>query len=164
MGGASDRMNPGPRRCAARFWFSGQTPNPSYEYLIPLLKPGKKGYSCKLPRHNLEQYLIESTGKTSFSTNGKFLDDNEVFSESHGQPWTCWQHWAVVNDWLVARDNRLFTAVVFTDLSKALDNTRSYWFDMLNATRLVVPFWSGSARTESENSSQQLVIWTGLFN
>ena len=49
-------------------WRSSKTRQDLIRNIIPLLKPGKKGYSCKLPRHNLaiEQYPIKSTGKLLF--------------------------------------------------------------------------------------------------
>ena len=62
---------------------------------------------------------------------GKFLDDNQVFSESQygfrkGQSLTVTMDLstAVVGDWLLARDKELFTAVVFKDLRKAFDNVQ----------------------------------------
>ena len=98
--------------------------------IIPLLKPGKKDTTSPANYRGitLNSILSKALEKLVLEQIGKFLDNDQVFSESQygfrkGRS-TMDLLTAFVDDWLLAREKKLFAAVVFIDLSKAFDNVQ----------------------------------------
>ena len=139
---------------------------------ILLLKRGKKDTTNPVSYRgiNSNSILSKAQAKLVLRQIGKFLEDNEVFSELQYEfrkgLSTIDLLTAVVDDQFLARGKNLFTAVVLTDLSKSFDIVQHPFFLIMLQ---MLPDWRNrsevalslqlSARMESEHSeSEQLVI------
>ena len=95
--------------------------------IIPLFKPGKKDTTSPANYRGitLNSILSKALEKLVLEQIGKFLDNNQVFSESQygfrkGRSTIDGSgRWLALGTW-----EELFTAVVFIDLSKAFDNVQ----------------------------------------
>ena len=112
--------------CTAQF-----TQHPLVATFRDLLKPGKKNTTGPTNYRGitLNSILSKALEKRVLQQIGKFLDDNQVFSESqYGFRKRTVNDGLVdgsgIDDWLLACEKKLFTAVVFVDLSKAFHNVQ----------------------------------------
>ena len=111
--------------------------------IIPILKPGKMDSS--LPTNyrgiTLTSILSKILEKIVYHQIEEFLEKGKAFDDAQygfRKNRSCTDLlMTVVDDWLLARDNKLSTAVVFIDLSKAFDNVQhQYLLILLQRLRL----------------------------
>ena len=99
-------------------------------HVIPILKPGKTDTSLPWSYRGitLMSILSKVLEKVVYNQVNTFLNDTHALNEQQygfRKGRSCADLLtATVDDWLLARDRKLTTAIVFLDLSKAIDNVQ----------------------------------------
>ena len=98
--------------------------------MIPILKPGKTDTSLPSSYRGitLTSILSKVLEKVVYNQVNTFLNDTHALNEQQygfrKGPSFADLLTATVDDWLLARDRKLNTAIVFLDLGKAFDNVQ----------------------------------------